>query len=202
MKKWLIPIGIIIVLVVSLEITTRKMYSYEQKWKTAAANEKAYQMELSGEKKISAAYEMTIDQMKYGQDSILRALEETRKQLKIKDKNLQSVQYVYSNFYKTDTLNFRDTIFKEPSLAIDTMVGDEWFNARLFLKYPSRVILNPSFKSEKQIFVSTKRETVNPPKKFFLFRWFQKRHTVLSVDVVERNPYVQEESSKFIKVIR
>lgn len=202
MKKWLIPIGIIIVLVISLEITTRKMYSYEQKWKTAAANEKAYQMELSREKKISTAYEMTLDQIKYSQDSIVRILDETKKQLKIKDKNLQSVQYVYSNFYKTDTLNFRDTIFKEPSLAIDTMVGDEWFNARLFFKYPSRVILNPSFKSEKQIFVSTKRETVNPPKKFFLFRWFQKKHTVLSVDVVERNPYVQEESSKFIKVIR
>ena len=200
MKKWLILI--IAVLLVTLEITTRRMYSYESKWKTSAANEKAYQMELSREKKISTAYEMTIDQIKYSQDSIVRILDETKKQLKIKDKNLQSVQYVYSNFYKTDTLNFRDTIFKEPSLAIDTLVGDEWFNARLFLKYPSRVILNPSFKSEKQIFVSTKRETVNPPKKFFLFRWFQKRHTVLSVDVVERNPYVQEESSKFIKVIR
>lgn len=200
MKKWFILI--IAVLLVTLEITTRRMYSYEAKWKTSAANEKAYQMELSREKKISTAYEMTIDQIKYSQDSIVRILDETKKQLKIKDKNLQSVQYVYSNFYKTDTLNFRDTIFKEPSLAIDTMVGDEWFNARLFLKYPSRVILNPSFKSEKQIFVSTKRETVNPPKKFFLFRWFQKRHNVLSVEVIEKNPYIEEQSSKFIKVIR
>jgi cell division protein FtsQ len=53
------------------------------------------------------------------------------------------------------------------------------------------VAVEPYFKSEKHIIVSSKKETVNPPKKFFLFRWFQKKQIVLHIDVIEKNPYVE-----------
>ena len=96
----------------------------------------------------------------------------------------------------------RDTLFKEPTLAIDTLIGDKWYNVRLGLKYPSMIAIQPYFKSEKHIVVSSKKETVNPPKKFFLFRWFQKRHTVLKINVVEKNPYVEDESSEYIEIIK
>jgi hypothetical protein len=56
--------------------------------------------------------------------------------------------------------------------------------------------------SKKHIAVSTRRETVNPPKKFFLLRWFQKRHTVLNVDVIEKNPYVEGQTSKYVEIIK
>ena len=47
-----------------------------------------------------------------------------------------------------------------------------------------------------------KKETVNPPKKFFLFRWFQKKHKIIQVDVIEKNPYVQNEVSRYIEIVR
>ena len=64
------------------------------------------------------------------------------------------------------------------------------------------VAVKPEFKSEKHIIVSTKKETVNPPKKFFLFRWFQKKMKVLHVDVVEKNPYVDGETSRYVEIIK
>jgi hypothetical protein len=70
------------------------------------------------------------------------------------------------------------------------------------LKYPSSISVKPELKSEKYVVVSTKRETVNPPKKFFLWRLFQRKHTILNVDIVEKNPYVQNESSKFVKIVK
>jgi hypothetical protein len=87
-------------------------------------------------------------------------------------------------------------------LAIDTLIGDEWYNLRLGLKYPSMIAVEPDFKSEKHIIVSSKKETVNPPKKFFLFRWFQKRHTVLHIDVVEKNPYIDVKTNKYVEVLK
>ena len=63
------------------------------------------------------------------------------------------------------------------------------------------IAVKPEFKSEKHIIVSTKKETVNPPKKFFLLRWFQKKHLVVHVDVVEKNPYVGGETSKYIEIV-
>ena len=121
---------------------------------------------------------------------------------KIKDKNIKSLQSVKSEFTRVDTIELRDTLFKEPTLAIDTMIGDEWYNVQLGLRYPSTIALKPYFKSEKHIIVSTKKETVNPPKKFFLLRWFQKKHLVINVDVVEKNPYVDGESSKYVEIVK
>jgi hypothetical protein len=101
-----------------------------------------------------------------------------------------------------DTLILPDTIFKEPSFSVDTTIGDAWYKVSLALKYPSSIAVNPEFKSEKHIIVSTKRETINPPKKFFLLRWFQKKHDVLQVDIEEKNPYIQNTYSKYIEVIK
>ena len=133
---------------------------------------------------------------------MLQELNETRKQLNVKDKNLKAVQAVSSTFSRVDTILLKDTILRDPSINIDTVVCDEWYSVRLGLKYPSIIAVRPEFKSQKHIVVSTKRETVNPPKKWWILRIFQKKHTVLNVDVVEKNPYVSDESSKYIEIIK
>lgn len=175
-----------------------------QRWKIAEANVKAYSEQLGKTNMKSFALQLTVDQLKYFNDSVLMALDETRKNLKVKDKNLKALQAVSSKFSRTDTIRITqvDTLFKEPSLAMDTVLGDSWYTLNLGLKYPSMITVKPEFKSEKHIIVSTKKETVNPPKKFFLLRWFQKKMTVIHIDVVEKNPYVDDESSEYIEIIK
>ena len=192
----------IIVLGAALIATWYNAAVYEEKYKVAEANVKAYSKELSTSKERNTALHLTVDQLKYFSDSILMALDETRKELKIKDKNLKALQSVSSGFTKRDTITMRDTLFRDPSVVIDTVIGDKWYNVRLGLKYPSMVAVKPYFKSEKHIIVSSKKETVDPPKKFFLLRWFQRKHIVLHIDVVEKNPYVENESSKYIEIIK
>lgn len=200
MNKWLILA--VISLGIALFASMKQSINANKKWEIAMANVKAYSKMLSEEEGKSTAYQLTIDQLKYYQDSILKKLNDTRKELGIKDKRLEAMQYVASSFVKADTIVYRDTIFREPSFAMDTLLGDEWYKIELGLKYPSTVTVKPEFKSEKHIVVSTKKETVNPPKKFFLFRWFQKKHLVLKVDVVEKNPYVDGETSRYVEIIR
>jgi hypothetical protein len=163
---------------------------------------KAYDAQLAAEGEKNIALQLTVDQLGYFKDSVLQELDNTRKELKIKDKNLKALQAVKSGFTKRDTITMRDTLFKEPTLAIDTLIGDKWYNVRLGLKYPSMIAVQPYFKSEKHIVVSSKKETVNSPKKFFLFRWFQRKHYVVKVNVKEKNPYVEDESSEYIEIIK
>ena len=202
MNKWLI-ITIIILLAIMAAMWKQVDYA-NKKWEKAEGNVKAYASMFNAGKEQNAALQLTINQLEYFQDSVLQELDATRKKLKIKDKNLKAVQQVKSSFSRTDTITITqvDTLFKEPTLAMDTLLGDEWYNLRLGLKYPSTIAVKPYFKSEKHIIVSSKKETVNPPKKFFLFRWFQKRHTILHIDVVEKNPYVDNESSRYIEIIK
>ena len=200
MNKWLV--FTVAVLIVTLVDVCMHYNTLNKKYEIAAANMKAYDSLLGSAEKHSAALQLSISQLENFQDSILKELDKTRKELKVKDKNVQSVQYVASTFTKTDTLVLNDTIFKDKTVSVDTTFGDKWYNVRLAMEYPSSVFLKPEFKSEKHIIVSHKKETVNPPKKFFLLRWFQKKHTVLKVDVVEKNPYVTGEDSRYVEILK
>ena len=202
MNKYLIIV--IIVLLALMGAGWEQIKVTEKKWERAEANVKAYSEQLSASKSKNTALMLTVDQLEYFNDSVLKALDDTRNELKIKDKNLKALQAVKSGFTKKDTITVTqvDTLFKEPTLAIDTLIGDDWYNIQLGLKYPSMIAVKPYFKSEKHIIVSNKKETVNPPKKFFLLRWLQKRHTVLHIDVIEKNPYVENENSKYVEIIK
>ena len=201
MKKWIIVILGYAVLIGLLFIYFKDKGNYEKKWKDAVTNVKAYDKLLSNSNEKNVAYKLTAEQLSYANDSILKELNDTRKKLKVKDKNLKSVQYITSTLSRVDTITLKDTIFKEP-VEVDTIIGDKWYNAKIALSYPSTIVVSPTFKSEKNIVVSTKKETVNPPKKFWLFRLFQKKHTVIKVDIIEKNPYVSNEKSRYIEIIK
>ncbi len=203
MKKYIFLCITIVGLVLALVYLINKSKNIEKKWETAVGNVKSYEQQFSSSEAKNRVFKLTIDQLKNSNDSIFQELNAVRKELKVKDSKLQSLQYVGSDFSKTDTIYIKgDTIFKDTNLNIDTLLSDEWYSMKVGLRYPSTVIVEPKFKSEKHIVVSAKRETVNPPKRFFLFRMFQRKHTVLNVDVVEKNPYVQNQSNRFVEIVK
>lgn len=190
------------ILTVALILTVKSRGKIEKRWKESTENVKSYSELFSNSENKNKGFKLTIDQLQYFNDSILRELNETRESLKIKDSKLKSLQYLSSTFIKYDTLIIKDTLFKDPQIQVDTVLSDEWYSIRIGLKYPSTVTVNPMFRSVKHIVVSSRRETVNPPKKFFLFRWFQKKHTILNIDVIEKNPYMKEQNSRYIEIIK
>lgn len=194
-------LGVILLLGIDLAITIKNNSSIEKEWKDAVENVKTYSEQYSSSENKNRALKLTVDQLNSSNDSIIQELNNVRKELKVKGSKLQSLQYVSSSFSKTDTIILKDTLFKDPQMVVDTLVSDEWYSVRVGLKYPSTIAVSPMFKSEKNIIVSTKRETVKPAKKFFLLRWFQKKHTILNIDVVEKNPYVQNQDNRYIKII-
>lgn len=194
---------LIIVLFVSIYALFSTKRSADKKWKEAVENAKAYSELFSNSENKNRAFKLTIEQLKNSNDSIFQELNDARKELKVKDSKLKSLQYVTSSFSKVDTITLKgDTIFKDPQLNIDTLLSDKWYSVKVGLKYPSSVSIEPKFLSIKYIVVSAKKETVNPPKRFFLFRWFQKKQVRVNVDVVEKNPYVQNQDNRFVEIVR
>ena len=179
------------------------MEQYKAQYERASNNIRAIEAEANCLKNNNREYLYTIDELKQSKDSINQKLLETTKKLNIKEKNIQYLQYQSSVITKTDTTTLvGDTIFKETMPVIDTLVSDEWYATRLKLEYPSSIIVSPTFISKKQVIVSKKREYNNTPSKIFFIRWFQKKHDVVTVDVIEGNPYIQEDQTRFIKIIK
>lgn len=189
----------------ALLISTCSLYNNNQnlrdKLSISISNEKAFIVENNGLKDQNRAFQFTVEQLEYFNDSLITKMNEVRKELKIKDDNLKQMQYLLSEAQKKDTIVFRDTLFREPTLDIDTLVGDKWYQMRLGLKYPSTITTEPKFVSEKYIMMDYKKETINPPKKCWLLRLFQKKHKVVEVNVVEKNPYIENKQQRFIEII-
>ena len=204
MVKRYIRIGIVILMSL-LAVSTYTLYNRNQDLKeeisVSMTNQKAFIAENSSLKEENRAFKFTIEQLNYYNDSILQKMNDVRKELKIKDSNLKQMQYLLSVSTKKDTVLFTDTVFRDKSLALDTIIGDKWYNIRLGLKYPNLIYTKPTFTSEKYIIVNKKKETINPPKKFFLFRWFQRKHWVMEVHIKEKNPYIKEVNNKFVEII-
>ena len=200
-KKYIrIGIGILMsLLAVSIYTLYNRNQDLEEEISVSMSNQKAFIADNSALKEENRVFKFTVEQLNYYNDSILQKMNDVRKELSIKDKNLKQMQYLLSEATKKDTIVFRDTLFREPSLNIDTLIGDKWYNIRLGLKYPNLITTNPTFISEKYIIVNKKKETINPPKKFFLFRWFQRKHWVMEVNVVEKNPYIKESNNRFVE---
>lgn len=167
----------------------------------AITNLKAYELRLSNRANENRELKLTIDQLNYSQDSIIQRLMETKQELRIKNRDLRRLEYVSSSFERIDTIYTTDTLFVQ-DMRLDTVVGDQWVCAHVILSYPNEISVKSTARSEKHVIVHSVREAVNPPKKFFLCRWFQKKHTVTKVEVIEKNPYIKSTENVFISTTK
>lgn len=195
-------ISLVLILIASLYGLYKQNQSLTTQLSAAVINEKAYSNDNSTLKDKSREYQLTAAQLSSYNDSIVQKLNEVRDSLKIKDSNLKSLQYIKSSASKNDTINFTDTIYKDVKFNRDTIIGDQWYKVKLNMKYPNLISINTSFTSEKYIILSYKKETINPAKKWWLLRLFQKKHKVVEVQVIDKNPYVTNNQQKFIEIIK
>lgn len=171
------------------------------------SNEKNKQLYSISENNYKAAnndkiiYKLTIDQIKHNNDSIVSKLDSLRKELNIKDKKLNSMQYINTIIEKRDTIKTIDTIFQNRNFSLDTTIINKQYSLNLQLQYPNIIVVNPKFENELTAFFQYKKETIKPRKKFFLARWFQRKHIITEVTVVNSNPYVTTKETRFINVL-
>lgn len=206
MKIKTVIIGIIVALLVGLVGTICVQHNTLQKTKAslelAVNNNKAYELENLELKDQAIAFKFTIGQINHSKDSLIQKLNQVRKDLKIKDKEVLNLQYLISENQKSDSIVFvHDTIFQRGTV-IDTLIGDEWSRLALHAEYPNLLNVDYSFNNETAVVVHGSRVIVGTPKKCFIGRWFQKKQNIVEINVVQQNPYCKNKENKFIEVIK
>ena len=192
-------IALFAALVVALIVSNNRANSYKELYQKELQNVEAYRTDNSDLKETARQYKMTIDDLTYSNDSLDKKIVRVMNELKIKDNKVKELQYQLTQANRTDTIKLVDTIFKE-NTNIDTTFGDEWYNMKLKLQYPSTVITSPTFNSEQFVYIYTTKVYNSTPSKCFFIRWFQKKHTVTEVKIEEKNPYINTVKQKFIEI--
>lgn len=201
MKRALIYIGVIISVLFIILFQHNIIKKLNKKYDDAMVNTKALMYENINEKNKSKLYEFKVDQLKYFNDSINLKIDSIIKDNKIKSKKIEQLQYQKTITSIKDTITIKDTIFIK-DLKIDTIIIKKGYILDLKLEYPNKIITNPTFENEQYVIFTTSRETIDPPKKLFFLRWFQKKHTVINIDIYNTNEYVDVKEKRFIKTIK
>lgn len=203
LKLWII--GILIATLVGLGVAIKLQYDKIKELNTellvSTNNNKAYEAERDSLKDNAIQFQFTVDQLNHSKDSLVNRLNELRKELKIKDKEINELQYFASTTQKIDTVFATDTIFKI-GVALDTVLKDDWSKLAIHAEYPNVISADYSFKNSTVVVMHNSRVTVDPPKKCWLARLFQKKQTIVEIDVVQENPYCINEEQKFIEIIK
>ena len=204
-----IALCLIAALIVGLGLMTwqqsTKIKRLNDKLLVSVNNNKAYEAERDSLKNNTVQFQFTVDQLNHSNDSLINKINEIRKQVKVKDKKISELQYFASVNSKRDTIylknNAKDTIF-QVGVALDTLLKDDWSQLAIRAEYPNILDVDYSFKNETVVVMHDSRVTVDPPKKCWLGRLFQKKQTIVEIDVVQENPYCENKEQKFIKIIK
>lgn len=199
MKKYLKILAIVIIglLVLGNVILIQNAIKSNNIIRVYDNNFKALNLELDNSNKEALAYKFSAEQLEYINDSIIKDLNNTRKQLAIKDKELLQMQYIKSEIHTKDSIFLKDTIFRESFVGLDTTIKDKWHTIAISLQ-PSKLLIDATYTSELTAFAKSSKEILGTPKKCFLGRIFQKKYKVIRVEVQDRNPYSVIKEKKFV----
>ena len=206
--KYIVKTLVVVAILALIIIGVRRCKSAEDKLEGYENNWIALSNENNKNAKSSKLYEFKLSQLKYINDSLMNAMDSVRKSLNIKDKNLKGLGYIKS------TVRIHDTVFVnrirdgDKTLSIDTVINKKWYQIEIDYKgsrcseCKDTLIVSPKVSSEKYVVISTSKEYVDAPKKWWLQRIFQKKEEVVDVKVEEMNPYIYSDHERFIKVIK
>lgn len=200
MKKIIIKIfiyGFTILLIWLMGVEIRQLRT---DLSNATTNIKAYATENDELKKSHITFQVERKSLELYNDSLTRKMREIANENKIKDKKINALQYQLEHFFKKDTIFIRDTIFKEPDFVLDTCIIDEWNKSCLHLAYPGVIAISNEYNNEKYITLHSHKEPIKP-RKWFLPRWFTRKHTIVEVLIVDKNPYVTTPKQRYIEII-
>ena len=203
-----IRVSVVVAILALIIIGVRRCKSAEDKLEGYETNWIALSNENNKNAKSSKLYEFKLSQLKYINDSLMNAMDSVRKSLNIKDKNTKGLGYVKSTILIHDTVLVNRIRDGDKTISIDTTINKKWYQIQLDYRgskcneCKDTLIVSPKVTSEKYVVISTQKEYVDTPKKFWIQRIFQKKDEVIDVKVVETNPYIYSNENRFVKVIK
>ena len=153
-------------------------------------------------------FEFKTSQLNYINDSLVNQMNTIRKSIGVKDRNLKGLGYIKSTVRIHDTVLVNRIRDGDKTISIDTTINKKWYQIQLDYRgskcneCKDTLIVSPKVTSEKYVVISTQKEYVDTPKKFWIQRIFQKKDEVIDVKVVETNPYIYSNENRFVKVIK
>lgn len=193
----LVAVGIIILLVATIFVQDRKLEQQAEEINRVTANVRAYEEIANAEKDNTRVLQLTVNELKHSNDSLIKQASQLQKELKIKDKNLNQITVINTEgrdsvqtVIKYKHPDFNEILKLNDLTTITVTRKDSILKAKLH-------ILNSQF-----LFVEEKKEYKNQYKngwiRFWHFDW--KRIRIKKYQIKNSNELIKVTDTRVIEV--
>lgn len=191
-----VTIGIISLLTVTIFILGSQLSKKNKEIDRLFNNVKAYEQLATENEKLNTVLQLTVNELNNSKDSLIQQVEQARKELKVKNKNLQQAQVINTVIRDTVTKvitidrNFNEELKINPLTTIKVTRTDSILTAKIDIQ--NQQIL---FIEEKKVY---KNKYKNSWIRFWHFDW--KKIRVRKYQIQNSNPLIRVTDTRIIEV--
>ena len=191
-----VTIGIISLLTVAIFILGSQLSKKNKEIDRLFNNIKAYEQLATENKKLNTVLQLTVNELNNSKDSLIQQVEQARKELKVKNKNLQQAQVINTVIRDTVTKiitvnrNFNEELKINPLTTIKVTRTDSILTAKIDIT------------NQQILFIEEKKEYKNKYKngwiRFWHFDW--KKIKVRKYQIHNTNPIIKITDTRIIEI--
>ena len=191
-----VTIGIISLLTVAIFILGSQLSKKNKEIDRLFNNVKAYEQLATDSKQLNTVLQLTVNELNNSKDSLIQQVEQARKKLKVKNKNLQQAQVINTVIRDTVTKvitvdrNFNEELKINPLTTIKVTRTDSILTAKIDIT------------NQQILFIEEKKEYKNKYKngliRFFHFDW--KKIRIRKYNIVNSNPIIRVTDTRVVEV--
>ena len=193
----IVAVGLVSLLIATIFIQNHKLQKLNKEIDRVTNNLRSYEESASDLTKRNRVLQLTIDELNTSQDSLIQQVNETKKKLKIKDKNLTNVSVINTEIkdsvktvIKHKLVDFKEELKLNELTTIIVSRKDSILKAKLDIT------------NQQIIFVENKREYRNKYKNGWVRFWHFdfKKITTRQYHIENSNPLIKVTDTRVIEV--
>ena len=192
----LVTIGIISLLTVTIFVLGSQLNKKNKEIDRLFNNVKAYEQLATENEKLNTVLQLTVNELNNSKDSLIQQVEQARKELRVKNKNLQQAQVINTVIRDTVTKvitidrNFNEELKINPLTTIKVTRTDSILTAKIDIT------------NQQILFIEEKKEYKNKYKngwiRFWHFDW--KKIKTRKYQIINSNPIIKITDTRIIEI--
>lgn len=193
----IVAVGLVSLLIATIFIQNHKLQKLNKEIDRVTNNLRSYEESASDLTKRNRVLQLTIDELNTSQDSLIQQVNETKKKLKIKDKNLEQVQVINTEI--KDTVH---TVIKHKQVDFEEKLELNPLTTIIVSRKDSILTAKIDIKNQQILFIEEKKEYKNKYKNW-LTRFFHfdfKKINSRQYHIQNSNPLIRVTDTRIVQV--
>lgn len=193
----IVAVGFVSLLIATIFVQNHKLQKVNKEIERITNNLRSYEESASNASARNRVLQLTIDELTHSQDSLIQEVNKAKKELKIKDKNLEQVQVINTEIKDTahavikhKQVDFEEKLELNPLTTIIVSRKDSILTAKIDIK------------NQQILFIEEKKEYKNKYKNW-LTRFFHfdfKKINTRQYQIHNSNPLIKVTDTRVIEI--